>query len=61
MSDEDAINHLSLNYTGPVKAVLINYDDHAYAKIHFDEKTLTNLEDNLYRVEDELQRAQIWS
>jgi len=55
------MNSLALNYTGPVKAVLLNYDDYAYAKIYFDQATLKNLENNLYKIDDELQRAQIWS
>jgi len=48
------MNNFSLNYSSPVKAVLLNDGDYAYAKIHFDKETLDNLENDLHKVEDDL-------
>jgi len=55
ISDEvELTNVTTLNYSGPVKAILINYDDHGYAKLHFDQVTLNNLQDNLFQIDDSL-------
>jgi aminopeptidase N len=46
LSDTDANNTVSgeflkqLNYTGPVKAVILNEGDHVYSKVRFDNNTL---------------------
>lgn len=48
-------------YSGPVKGILINHGDFGYTKIHFDKKSLDNFETNLYRIENDLSRNQIWN
>ena len=37
---------------GPVKAIVINHGAHTYAKIRYDQQTLNNLENDLYRIDD---------
>lgn len=55
------MNNLSLNYTGPVSAILLNYGDDGYAKVHFDKRTLDNLENNLSKIRDGFSRTLIWN
>lgn len=44
LSDKNEFTKVTVGYTGPVKAILINHGDHGYAKIHFDKKSLNNFE-----------------
>ena len=44
----------------PVNAIILNHGDHAYAKIHFDERSLQNLfKDGLHKFEEPLTRMLI--
>lgn len=36
LSDKDSLNHVEYDFKGPVKAVIINHDAHAFAKVRFD-------------------------
>ena len=46
---------------GAVNAIVINHGAHTYAKIRYDQKTLNNLENDLYKIDDFLTRCQIWN
>jgi len=41
-------------------AVMINFDGHAYCKVRYDQWTLDNLEQNLFRIESTLSRGIFW-
>ena len=43
LSDKSEINSVTVDFKGPVKAVVINHGDHAYAKVRFDPETLQSL------------------
>jgi aminopeptidase N len=36
LGDKDPITQVNFDFKGPVKAVIINHDSHAYAKVLFD-------------------------
>ena len=44
----------------PVKAIIVNHGDHAYAKVRYDPKTLLCFEDNLNKISDYLERGLVW-
>jgi aminopeptidase N len=60
ISDKNALNQVEFEFQGPVSAIIINFDEHAYAKIRFDQKTLDNLEKNLYKINDYVARGMVW-
>lgn len=60
ISDKNALNPVQVDFTGPVQAIIINYDEHAYAKVRFDQKTLDSLEQNLHKIDDFLARSLVW-
>lgn len=61
LSDKIQLTSVKVDFKGPVKAILLNYGDHGYTKVQFDRKSMTNLERNLFKIEDAFERAQIWS
>lgn len=48
LSDTNELNDVEVIFKGPVQAILINVNDHGYAKVRFDQKSLHSFEDNLY-------------
>lgn len=60
ISDKEALNPVNFDYKGPVRAIIINHDDHGYAKVRYDEKTLGNLEEALPLIEMVETRSQVW-
>jgi len=60
ISEKDALNDVNLNFNQPVTAVIINVNDHGYAKVRYDQKTLDSFVNNLQRIEDPVTRAQVW-
>jgi len=54
------MNNITYNFTGPVKAVVINHGDHAYDQVFYDPKTLQNLENDLYKIDDYLTRLGVF-
>ena len=36
LSEKEELNAVSIDFKFPIKAVIINHDDHAYAKVRFD-------------------------
>jgi aminopeptidase N len=60
LSDKDAITNVNFEFKGPVKAIIINHDAHAYSKILFDQRTLDTFETDMNRISDALTRALIW-
>ena len=57
ISEKDALNDVILNFDKPVSAVIINVNDHGYAKVRYDQKTLDTFVNNLQRIEDAVTRA----
>lgn len=59
-----AVDQKKLNgtYSGPIKAIILNHGDHAYAKVRFDDLTMKNLvQDGLSSYGGEsLTRMHIW-
>lgn len=66
MSDEHDLNsvpkeRIDAIIQGPVNAVILNQGDHAYAKVRFDNRTISNLQrDGFGKVRDALSRSLIW-
>lgn len=63
LSDTNQTNNISLamlNFSGPVKAVILNQGDHVYAKVRFDNNTLQNFKKDGLMIKDPLTRALIW-
>ena len=44
LSDKNALNPVEFDFKGPVHAVIINHDEHAYCKVRFDQRTLDSLQ-----------------
>jgi hypothetical protein len=60
LSDKDALTQVNFDFTGPVKAVIINHDAHAYGKVLFDSKTLNTFETDFTKISDATTRAVVW-
>jgi aminopeptidase N len=60
ISEKDALNDVPLHFDKPVTAVIINVNDHGYAKVRYDAKTLDAFVHNLQKIEDPVTRAQVW-
>lgn len=60
LSDKNEINNITLNIGKPVKAYLINYGDHTYAKVRFDPNSLANFYSNMNKIENPVSRSMIW-
>lgn len=61
INDQDAISVVQTNFTFPVKAVMLNHGDFAYAKIRYDKHTLTNLKNDFQHVDDLLEHEMLWN
>ena len=48
LNDSSELNTIEYNGMFSIKAIVMNHGDYAYDKVYFDEKTLTNLQENLY-------------
>lgn len=42
ISDKDELNNIELPYNGKITIINVNQNDHAYAKIRYDQKSLDN-------------------
>lgn len=49
-----------MNYSGPVKAVVLNQGDHVYTKVRFDKNTIQNFKQDGLKMDDSLTRSLIW-
>lgn len=49
------------NFTFPVKAVMLNHGDYAYAKVRYDERTLKNFLKDFQHVDDLLEHDMLWN
>lgn len=61
ISDKDELNTVTVDFAGPVKAVLPNWDDHAFILQEYDEKTLDFIIKDLYKLESELDKVVVWT
>jgi len=48
VSDKEEESTVLFNFTSPVAAIMINVNDHGYAKVRFDKKSLDALTNNLH-------------
>ena len=60
LSEKEELNAVSIDFKFPIKAVIINHDDHAYAKVRFDQRTLDTFESDLSSFDDYLARTIVW-
>lgn len=60
LSDKDAVNPVIVDFKGPVKAIIINHDDHGYCKIRFDQRSLDSLEKEMFKITDHVTRGLVW-
>ena len=60
INEKSPLNDVPLNFTGTVTSVVINANDHGYAKVRYDEKSLGNFVNYLQRIQDSVTRAQVW-
>jgi hypothetical protein len=66
LSDTNETNYLSasalkqLNYSGPVKAVILNQGDHVYTKVRFDKNTIQSFKQDGLKMDDALTKSLIW-
>jgi len=61
ISDKEEINQVNISkFNFPVKAIVINHSDHAYAKVRYDERSLKCFEEELFKIQDYLTRSVIW-
>jgi len=61
ISDKDELNTVAVDFQGPVKAILSNWDDHAYVLQEYDEKTLDFIIKDLHMLKSELDKVVIWT
>ena len=61
ISEKDPLNEVTLGgYDKKVTAVIINVNDHGYAKVRYDQKSLETFVNNLQKIKDPVTRAQVW-
>jgi aminopeptidase N len=60
ISERTELNPVEFEYKGPVSAIIINFDEHAYSKVRFDQRTIDTLEKSLSKIDDFLARSMIW-
>lgn len=66
LSDTNQTNIVSskyfkeLNYSGPIKAVILNQGDHVYTKVRFDKNTIQSFKQDGLKFDDSLTRSLIW-
>lgn len=61
ISDKDELNEVKVDFQGPVKAILSNWEDHAYTLQEYDERTLSFIINDLHKLTSELDRVVIWT
>lgn len=49
-----------MNYSGPIKAVILNQGDHVYTKVRFDKNTIQSFKQDGLKFDDSLTRSLIW-
>ena len=54
------MNTVEFDFKGPVEAIIINHDSHAYTKIRYDKRTLDSLEQNMSKIDDFVCRSIVW-
>jgi len=51
---------VKVDFKGPVRAIIHNYEDHAYVLTRYDAKTLDFITTDLHKITSELERSVIW-
>ena len=54
------MTQVNVDFNGPVRAIIHNYEDHAYILTRYDAKTLDFITTDLHKISSELERAVIW-
>ncbi|CDW89925.1 aminopeptidase n [Stylonychia lemnae] len=60
ISDSNELNEIEVPHQGKVTIINVNANDHAYAKIRYDQRTFDNFVSSLHRVNDAVTRGQVW-
>lgn len=60
ISDKEEMTSVKVDFKGPVRAIIHNYEDHAYVLTRYDAKTLDFITTDLHKITSELERAVIW-
>lgn len=64
IGDKEELTEIEIEFKGPVKAIVINHGDEAYAKVRYDAKTLQTFEKEFYKIDEYLERGvigyQLW-
>lgn len=60
LSDKEELTKVEVGFTGPVRAIIHNYGDHAYLLTRYDTRTLDFITSDLHKITSELERAVIW-
>jgi hypothetical protein len=47
INNKDPLNDVKFEYNGPVRAIVINENDHGYCKVRYDTQTLVNFVSSL--------------
>lgn len=50
IDNKEALTDIVVPFSGKVTAIYVNENDHAYAKTRFDQRTLDNFVDSLYKI-----------
>lgn len=58
-SDKVDVTEVAVPFNGKVTAIFVNANEHGYAKVRFDQKSIDSFTTDLYRVEDHVTRAAI--
>jgi len=58
-SDKVDVTQVPVNFNGKVSAIFVNANEHGYAKVRFDQKSIDKFTTDLYKVEDHVTRGAI--
>ena len=54
------MTEIKVDFKEPIKAIIVNHGDHAYAKIRYDSRSIETFLKELYLFGDYLERCIIW-
>jgi aminopeptidase N len=62
LSEKDELTEVDIKFLGgtPIKAIIVNHGDHGYAKVRYDSKTLKCFEEELFKIDEYLERCVFW-
>jgi len=60
LSDQEEVTEVACDFAGPYKAIVVNDGDYAFCKVSYDEQSVDCFQEELYKVDDVLERCVIW-